>query len=82
LHFPLTKDNFMKLSILIDSVLIVTSIALLPAIGGAQIVAHNGGEPIAINSNNLPTHSTYVSYLKAFDAAFLAHQGGQASVSP
>ncbi|WP_414519157.1 hypothetical protein [Nostoc sp. PCC 9305] len=61
----------MKLSILIDSVLIVTSIALLPGIGGVQIATSNSGEPIAINSNN----SSNVSYLKAFDAAFLAYQG-------
>ncbi|RCJ33200.1 hypothetical protein A6769_26190 [Nostoc punctiforme NIES-2108] len=61
----------MKLSILIDSVLIVTSIALLPGIGSTQIATSNSGEPIAINSNN----SSNVSYLKPFDAAFLADQG-------
>lgn len=61
----------MKLSILIDSVLIVTSIALLPGIGGTQIANSNSGEPIAINSNN----SSNVSYLKPFDAAFIASQG-------
>ncbi|MBN3881841.1 MAG: hypothetical protein V7L02_27790 [Nostoc sp.] len=60
----------MKLSILIDSVLIVTSIALLPGIGGTQIATSNSGEPIAINSNN----SSNVSYLKPFDAVFLAYQ--------
>ncbi|MEH1817036.1 MAG: hypothetical protein V7K26_32865 [Nostoc sp.] len=60
----------MKLSILIDSVLIVTSIALLPGIGGTQIATNNSGEPIAINSNN----SSNLSYLKPFDAAFLAYQ--------
>ncbi|MHC0063098.1 hypothetical protein ACWATR_09240 [Nostoc sp. UIC 10890] len=65
----------MKLSTLIDSLLIVTSIALLPGIGGAQIASNNTGELIAINSNNLSTHSTNVSYLKPFDAAFLAYQG-------
>jgi hypothetical protein len=64
----------MKLYILIDSVLIVTSIALLPAIGGVQTATNNSGEPIAINSNNLSTHSTNVSYLKPFHAAFLASQ--------
>ncbi|MEH2026769.1 hypothetical protein [Nostoc sp.] len=41
----------MKLSVLIDSVLIVASIALLPVIDGAQTATHNSGEPIAINSN-------------------------------
>ncbi|WP_448266283.1 hypothetical protein [Nostoc sp. DSM 114159] len=61
----------MKLSILIDSVLIVTSIALLPRIGGVQIATNNSGEPIAINSNN----SSNVNYLKPFDAVFLAYQG-------
>lgn len=60
----------MKLSILIDSVLIVTSIALLPGIGGTQIATSNSGEPIAINSNN----SSNLSYLKPFDAAFVAYQ--------
>ncbi|MBN3897957.1 MAG: hypothetical protein HWQ41_22615 [Nostoc sp. NOS(2021)] len=65
----------MKLSILIDSVLIVASIALLHGMGGAQIATNNSSEPIAINSNNLSTHSTNVSYLKPFDAAFLAYQG-------
>ncbi|HYX18609.1 MAG TPA: hypothetical protein VE944_30440 [Nostoc sp.] len=65
----------MKFSTLIDSVLIVGSIALLPGIGGAQITTNNSGEPIAINSNNLLTHFTNVSYLKPFDAAFLAYQG-------
>ncbi|MGV0107287.1 SLH domain-containing protein [Nostoc sp. DSM 114160] len=61
----------MKLSILIDSVLIVTSIALLPRIGGVQIATNNSGKPIAINSNN----SSNVSYLKPFDAVFLADRG-------
>ncbi|MCC5601974.1 hypothetical protein [Nostoc favosum] len=65
----------MKLSTLVDSVLIVASIALLPGIGGAQIATNNSDEFIAINSNNLFTHSTNVSYLKPFDAAFLAYQG-------
>ncbi|MEH1848568.1 MAG: hypothetical protein V7L25_27285 [Nostoc sp.] len=65
----------MKFSTLIDSVVIVASIALLPVIGGAQTATNNSGEPIAINSNNLFTHSTNVNYLKPFDAAFLAYQG-------
>ncbi|MCC5646428.1 hypothetical protein LC607_26635 [Nostoc sp. CHAB 5824] len=65
----------MKFSTLIDSVLIVASIALLPGIGGAQTATNNSNEPIAINLNNLLTHSTNVSYLKPFDAAFLAYQG-------
>ncbi|MCC5605274.1 hypothetical protein LC612_00275 [Nostoc sp. CHAB 5834] len=65
----------MKFSTFIDSVLIVASIALLPGIGGAQIATNNSDEFIIINSNNLFTHSTNVSYLKPFDAAFLAYQG-------
>jgi hypothetical protein len=81
LHFTPAKDNFMKLSILIDSLLIVASIALLPEISGTQTSNTNSGEPIAINSNNLPTHSTNVSYLKPIDNAFLAHQGEKTSVS-
>ncbi|WP_298921513.1 hypothetical protein [uncultured Nostoc sp.] len=65
----------MKFSIFIDSVLIVASIALLPAIGGAQTATNNSGKLLAINSNNLSTHSPNVSYLKPFNAAFLAYQG-------
>lgn len=65
----------MKLSTLVDSVFIVASIALLPGIGGAQIGSNNSGEPIAIKFNNLPTHSTNVSYLKPFNAVFVAYQG-------
>ncbi len=65
----------MKFSTLIDSVFIVASIALLPGIGGAQSAINNSGEPITITSNNLLTHFTNVSYLKPFDAAFLAYQG-------
>ncbi|MFN6485415.1 MULTISPECIES: hypothetical protein [unclassified Nostoc] len=65
----------MKISILLDSVLIVTSITLLPGIGGAQTSTKNNGEPLVINSSNLSTHSTNVSYFKPFDAAFLAYQG-------
>ncbi|MEH2327103.1 MAG: hypothetical protein V7K32_26790 [Nostoc sp.] len=65
----------MKFSTLIDSILIVGSIALLPGIGGAQIATNNSGEPIAINSDNLLAHFMNVSYLKPFDAAFLAYQG-------
>ncbi|MDZ7950961.1 hypothetical protein [Nostoc sp. DedQUE09] len=64
----------MKVSILIDSVLIVTSIALLPGMSGVQIATNNSGESIAINSNNLSTHSNKVSYFKPFDAAFVAYQ--------
>lgn len=71
----------MKLSILIDSVLIVTSIALLPGIGGAETTTNNSGKPVAINSNNLATSSTKVSDFKPIHAVFLAHQGGKASVS-
>jgi hypothetical protein len=71
----------MKLSILIDSLLIVASIALLPEISRIQTATNNSGESVAINSNNLSTHSKNVSYLKPFDAGFLAHQGGKAFVS-
>ncbi|MEH2464922.1 hypothetical protein [Nostoc sp.] len=65
----------MKFSIFIDSVLIVASIALLPAIGGAQTATNNSGKLLTINSNNLSTHFPNVSYLKPFNAAFLAYQG-------
>jgi hypothetical protein len=65
----------MKLATLINSALIVTSISLLPGIAGAQTTTNNIGETVSTNSSNLPTYSTKVSYLKPFNAAFLAYQG-------
>ncbi|BAY40457.1 hypothetical protein NIES2111_48410 [Nostoc sp. NIES-2111] len=67
----------MKLSTFIHSVLFTTSIALISGIAGAQTPADNN-QPIntAINSNNIPNHSTKVSYLQPFNTAFLAYEGG------
>ncbi|MBD2472657.1 hypothetical protein [Nostoc sp. FACHB-145] len=67
----------MKLSTFINSALFTAAIALTGGIVGAQTPANNN-QPIntVINSNNIPNHSTQVSYLKPFNAAFLAYQGG------
>ncbi|MBX9253619.1 hypothetical protein H1Q63_06580 [Desmonostoc muscorum CCALA 125] len=48
----------MKLSILIDSILLVASVALVPGITGAQTATNDSGSPLVINSNNLPSHSS------------------------
>jgi hypothetical protein len=48
----------MKLSILIDSILIVAAVALLPGITGAQRATNSNGSPLVFNSNNLPSHSS------------------------
>ncbi|OUL35137.1 hypothetical protein BV372_12360 [Nostoc sp. T09] len=65
----------MKVASLINSAFLVTSIALLPGISGAQTDAKNINEPVSINSNNLSNHSTNISYLKPFNVVFLAYQG-------
>ncbi|BAT51832.1 hypothetical protein NOS3756_07620 [Nostoc sp. NIES-3756] len=65
----------MKLSTFIHSVLFTTSIALISGIAGAQTPA-NQSINTAINSNNIPNHSTKVSYLQPFNTAFLAYEGG------
>ncbi|MDZ8187718.1 MAG: hypothetical protein RMX96_23060 [Nostoc sp. ChiSLP02] len=69
----------MKLVTLINSAFIVASIAFIHGIAGAQTATNNdNNQPIntAINSKNLPNHLTKTSYLKPFNAAFLAYQGG------
>lgn len=66
----------MKLTNLINSALVVASIALVPGIANAQTATNNTDKPIAINSNTLQNLSGNIaSYLKPFDIAFLAYQG-------
>ncbi|MHC5937873.1 hypothetical protein [Nostoc sp.] len=65
----------MKLVTLINSALIFASITLVPGIAGAQIATTNSSE-IAINSNNLSSNSTSVSYLQPFNLVSFAYQGG------
>lgn len=66
----------MKLTNLIDSALVVASIALVSGIANAQTATNNSDKPIAINSNTLQNLSGNIaSYLKPFDIAFLAYQG-------
>ncbi|MEH2182050.1 hypothetical protein [Nostoc sp.] len=68
----------MKFIKLVNSALIITSIAFIPRIAGAQIVnTNNGGRQINtnINSNTLRKNSTDTKYLQPFNIAFLAYQG-------
>jgi hypothetical protein len=66
----------MKLVNLINSALIFASITLVPGIAGAQTATNNSNETIAINSNNLPSNSTYVNYFQPFNLVTFAYQGG------
>ncbi|MEH1895441.1 MAG: hypothetical protein V7K94_09100 [Nostoc sp.] len=66
----------MKLTTLINSALIFASITLVPGIAGAQVATNNSNETIAINSNNLPSNSTYVNYFQPFNLVTFAYQGG------
>jgi hypothetical protein len=68
----------MKLTNLINSVLIVTCISFLPGIAAAQTVNTNnsaGQINADVNSNTLPTNSPNASYIQPFNTAFLAYQG-------
>lgn len=65
----------MKLSTFIHSVFFTASVAFISGIAGAQTPA-NQSINTAINSNNIPNHSTKVSYLQPFNMAFLAYEGG------
>lgn len=65
----------MKLVTLINSGLIFAFITLVPGIAGAQ-TATNNTSGIAINSNNLSSSSTSVSYLEPFNLVTFAYQGG------
>ncbi|BAY73832.1 hypothetical protein NIES25_02400 [Nostoc linckia NIES-25] len=66
----------MKFSILIDSLLIVTSITLMPGISTAQTVATNTSQAIVRNSNKLPNDFSSISHLEPFDLVVYAYQGG------
>lgn len=65
----------MKVVTLINSALIFASITLVPGIVSAQTPTSNSRR-IAINSNNLSSHSTSVSYLQPFNLVNFAYQGG------
>lgn len=68
----------MKLTTLFNSALIITFIAFIPGIAGAQTAnTNNGGGQINtnINSNALRKNSTDTKYLQPFNIAFLAYQG-------
>jgi hypothetical protein len=65
----------MKLVTLVNSGLIFAFITLVPGIAGAQ-TATNNTSGIAINSNNLSSSSTSVSYLEPFNLVTFAYQGG------
>jgi hypothetical protein len=66
----------MKLVTLINSALVFGCIALVPGIAIAQTATNNSSETIAINSNNLPSNSTYVNYLQPLNLVTFAYQGG------
>ncbi|RCJ34308.1 hypothetical protein A6769_22880 [Nostoc punctiforme NIES-2108] len=68
----------MKFTTLLNSALIIASMAFMPRIAGAQTVNNNnGGGQINtdINSNTLRKNPTDTKYLQPFNIAFLAYQG-------
>ncbi|WP_414517567.1 hypothetical protein [Nostoc sp. PCC 9305] len=68
----------MKFTTLLNSALIITSIAFIPGIAGAQTVnTNNGGGQINtdVNTNTLGKNPTDAKYLQPFNVAFLAYQG-------
>lgn len=66
----------MRFVTLIDSVLIVACITLMPGVADAQTDTTISSKRIAVNSNNLPTNYTIVSYLEPLDLVSYAYQGG------
>jgi len=66
----------MKFSILIDSLLVVTSITLMPGISTAQTAATNANQVIISNFNRLPNNSSSISHFEPFDLVAYAYQGG------
>ncbi|MBW4426709.1 MAG: hypothetical protein KME50_20220 [Nostoc desertorum CM1-VF14] len=66
----------MRFVTLIDSVLIVACITLMPGVTDAQTDTTISSKRIAVNSNNLPTNSTSISYLEPLDLVSYAYQGG------
>ncbi|MEH2437400.1 MAG: hypothetical protein V7K25_24725 [Nostoc sp.] len=65
----------MKLVTLINSGLLFALITLVPGIAGAQTATSTSSE-IAINSNNLSSSSSSISYLQPFNLVTFAYQGG------
>ncbi|MBN3887815.1 MAG: hypothetical protein HWQ43_01095 [Nostoc sp. JL31] len=68
----------MKFTTLLNSALIIASMAFMPGIAGAQTVnTNNGGGQINtdVNSNTLRKNPTDTKYLQPFNIAFLAYQG-------
>ncbi|MEH2209266.1 hypothetical protein [Nostoc sp.] len=68
----------MKFTTLLNSALIITSIAFIPGIAGAETVnTSNGGGQINtdVNSNTLRKNPTDAKYLQPFNIAFIAYQG-------
>ncbi len=67
----------MKLRTLLDSALIVASVALIPGIAGAQPATSNYiGACTNGQINPVSSNSTSISYLKPFNLVSLAYQGG------
>lgn len=71
----------MKLTTLINSVVIISAFALTSGIANAEPPTNNnyadaGQTNIAINSNALSSNSTTTSYLQPFNLVSLAYQGG------
>jgi hypothetical protein len=79
----------MKLATLINSGVLIASVALTSGIANAQPVTNNNyasagittgakNEPIkfAVNSNTLASNSTATAYLQPFNLVSLAYQGG------
>ncbi|OUL24852.1 hypothetical protein BV372_28545 [Nostoc sp. T09] len=66
----------MQFATWIHSAFLVSSITLLPGIADSQTTTNSSNTVnTATSANNLPNHSTNISYLKPFDTAFLAYQG-------
>lgn len=68
----------MKFTTLLNSALIIASMAFIPGIAGAQTVNTTNGDGqinTNINSNTLRKNPTDSKYLQPFNLAFLAYQG-------
>ncbi|MHC5930578.1 hypothetical protein [Nostoc sp.] len=65
----------MKLNTFINCAFVIASIALVPGIAIAQTANNDSGNPLAVNSNNLPTQFKNNSVLQPFQTAFFAYQG-------
>jgi hypothetical protein len=67
----------MKFTTLLNSALIIASMAFIPGIAGAQTANNNNGGQVNtdVNSNTLRENPTNTKYLQPFNIAFLAYQG-------